>query len=136
MTITKKTQVDQSIKYLEEFQSLVEESGICPQPTGFYLLVRVIDVEEKSAGGIVLGTNNELSREQAGYDIGVVIGFGSQCYKGFDCVSPEQWGVKVGNHIEFRRYDGKPLRYEQFENYRNLTDSDVHLVYKNIGEQQ
>jgi len=132
--ITQKIQLDQSIKYRKEYKSLIEQSGICPSPTGFHLLVRVVDVETTSAGGIVLATTNELSREQAGYDIGVIIAFGPQCYQGFDCVRPEQWGVKIGDHIEFRRYDGKPLRYEQFENYRNLTDSDVHLVYKNIGE--
>jgi len=134
MTTTKKKQLNQSLTYLEEFKTLIKKSGICPVPTGFYLLVRVVDVEQISEGGILLGTDTELNREQEGYDIGVVMAFGSQCYKGFDCAKPEQWGVSIGDHIEFRRYDGKPLRYKQFEKYRNLTDSDVHLVYRNIGE--
>lgn len=115
--------------YQQEFLALTAESGIVPKPLGYNMVVRVMDVEEKTEGGIVLPSELK-DKLQDGHDIGMVVSFGPTCYEGFKgCEGPADWGVKRYDFVEFKRYDGKPLRFEEFENYKSLADSDIHMVY-------
>jgi len=117
-------------KYLKEYKDLVKEGGEIPTPCGHYVLVRVVDIEEVSQGGIITATKNEHEREQNGHDVGVVMLFGKTAYQGFSgCESSDDWGVAAGDVVEFNRYDGKLLRNPLFKSYRVINDNDIHLVY-------
>lgn len=102
------------------------------KPCGHWVLVEVVEVEEKSAGGIVL-PSDQVKKEQDGRDIGRVKSFGPIAYKSFvGCDGPEDWGVKEGDLVEFRRYDGKKPRlseeYESLNNLRLIQDNDIIAV--------
>ena len=96
------------------------------KPCGYYVLVKMDEVEEKSEGGIILATASGLKREQGGQCIGTVVAFGPAAYKGFEgCTSPDDWGVKIGDKFETNRYAGKPVMREGYENYRLITDAEI-----------
>lgn len=101
------------------------------KPLGHYVLVEILKVQTKSAGGIILGSEDELERERKGRDIAKIITFGPTAYKGFEgCDSPDGWGVKVGDIIELKtRYDGKFTRAGEYSkkyiNYRYVLDNDI-----------
>ena len=103
------------------------------RPAGHYVLVEVEPVEETSEGGIVIQTEDSMTREQGGRDIGTIIEFGPIAYKGFaDCHGPRQWGVKEGDKVEFSRYDGKVPRLAEdnpdYANLRLICDNDIIAV--------
>ena len=79
------------------------------KPCRYYVLIEMEAVEETYGDSkIVVATKNELNREQEGQAIGIIRSFGPTCFKGFEgCESPEQWGVEVGDRIEFNRYSGR-----------------------------
>lgn len=79
------------------------------KPCGYYVLIRLDPVEQTTKSGIICKTANELEREKVGNSIGTVLAFGPAAFRGFSngVDSPEQWGVKVGDKIEFTSYDGK-----------------------------
>lgn len=98
------------------------------KPTGHFVLVKGREVEEYSKGGVLLIPESQKKREEDGNDIGVVVAFGPTAYKGFaGCECPEDWGVTVGDTVEYRRYDGKRLSSKE-ENYRLINDSDIIAV--------
>jgi co-chaperonin GroES (HSP10) len=102
------------------------------RPAGHWVLVEIEPVEDKSAGGIVL-PSEQVKKEHAGRDIGRVVSFGPIAYRSFvGCERPEDWGVKEGNLVEFRRYDGKMPRLaekeESLKNYRLVQDNDIIAV--------
>ena len=103
------------------------------KPCGFYVLVELRSVEEKSSGGIVLHTNDSLNREQEGEPMGIVIDFGPLAFLGWEgCDAPtaegraKQWGIEKGDMAIFSKYDGTmPLaitEMEGYENYRYVPD--------------
>lgn len=99
------------------------------RPVGYQILIKIKTVEEKSEGGIIVETKQSLERERQGRDIGTIIDFGPLAYKGYkgalELKGPEDWGVKIGDVVEFRRYDGRVPRTEGYENYRWLNDEDI-----------
>jgi len=100
-------------------------------PLGFNVLVEIIPVQIKSAGGIILGSANEQERERKGRDVARIVAFGPIAYKGYSgCESPQDWGVTEGDIVELStRYDGKYTRAheynETYKNYRYVTDQDI-----------
>lgn len=97
-------------------------------PFGYYVLIKVEEVEQTSKGGIVLTSNNENKREQEGHDKGMVESFGPAAYKGMQgCNSPEEWGVEEGDFVRFRRYDGVMEIDGEGEGitYRLIRDEDI-----------
>jgi len=98
------------------------------KPCGFQVLVEMEEVKNVSEGGIVLATQQEHERETAGHDVGRVIEFGPIAYNGFGCDSPEDWGVSIGDLVEFRRYDGKRPRHDHENRFRCVNDSDILMV--------
>lgn len=100
-------------------------------PLGFNVLVKIIPIEAKSRGGIIVTSEKEQERERKGRDIAEVIEFGPVAYRGYaGCDGPEDWGVKVGDIVELStRYDGKFTRAqeygEDYKNYRYVSDQDI-----------
>lgn len=103
------------------------------KPAGHYVLVEVVPIEVQTDSGIVLYSKSELEREHGGRDIGKLISVGPLAYQGFaHAENAEDWGVKVGDLVEFKRYDGKIPRlsekFEEFKNLRLICDNDIIAV--------
>ena len=105
------------------------------KPLGHYVLIEIIPVQFKSAGGIIMSTEKETERERKGRDLGRILEFGPTAYKGFaGCESPEDWGVKIGDVVELKgRYDGKfssVVDYsDKYKNLRYVSDSDIIGIF-------
>lgn len=107
------------------------------KPKGYNVLVRMEQVELVSAGGVILHTTTEAEREQNGHDVGVIVAFGPTAYFGYQGCDGEtaemraaKWGVKVGDQVEFIRYDGKIPRNPEFKDYRILQDGHIIAGYE------
>ena len=96
------------------------------KPCGFYVLVEVIEVETESEGGIYLGNQ---AKEQKAEEIGYVRAMGPTAYKGWQgCDTPTpwlQWGINIGDMVEFRAFEGKECVIPGFERWRYIPDSQI-----------
>ena len=95
------------------------------KPLGFYVLVEVEEVEKISEGGIILG---DVRREQEACEFGCVRGIGPTAYVGFpgcDDGGAESWGLKIGDKVEYRRYEGKLSNHPDMKNHRYIPDSHI-----------
>lgn len=101
-----------------------------PKATGSFILVELPPVEEKSKGGIIL-TDDTSKREQRASEQGVVIDIGPCAYVGWSgCENPDipahkQWGIDIGDHVEFRKYEGKACVIEGYDRYRYIPDTHI-----------
>jgi co-chaperonin GroES (HSP10) len=118
------------------------------KPTGYYILIKMEKVEETTESGIVIASKTENDRENNGHDVGVIEKFGPACFAGYqdngipltikleaDKVHTltaderaEMWGCKVGDKVEFNRYDGKKPRTDGYEDYRIIQDQHIIAV--------
>lgn len=92
-------------------------------PVGHVILVRPLEVEKKSAGGIILGTDTQNRREEMGQTEGEVILLGSTAYSD----KPAPW-CKVGDRVVFPRYVGTERKGSDDKMYRLINDLDVKGV--------
>lgn len=103
------------------------------KPCGTTILVEIIPVEDTYEGSVIQRPTNETKRETGGRDIGRVLEIGAYAYKEWG-LTHKDWGYEVGDVVEFKRYDGKAPRisetFDQFKNYRYITDNDIIGVYK------
>jgi co-chaperonin GroES (HSP10) len=100
------------------------------KPCGYYVLVDVTPAETVTKGGIVLP--DELTKkEQMAEETGTIIAFGPTAYVGMrGCEAEglfayEQWGLKVGDKVEFKKYEGKRSFVKGKENYRYIPDTHI-----------
>lgn len=114
-------------------------------PLGFYVLVEVVEVENISQGGIYLGNQG---REQSAEEAGYVRAIGPTAYYGWEgcelitewreangeiCLEPyEKWGLKLGDLVEFRAYEGKKSAVPGYERWRYIPDSHIVGVLHTI----
>jgi co-chaperonin GroES (HSP10) len=100
------------------------------KPTGFYVLVEVDPIEEKTKGGIVIA-ESLAKKEHAATEEGHIRAFGPCAYVGWKgCENPdipayEQWGVNIGDRVEFQRYEGKKCVVKGYENFRYIPDTHI-----------
>lgn len=115
------------------------------KPLGFYVLVEMIEVEQVTAGGIVL-PGEMIDKEQQATDVGYVRAIGPTAYVGYPgcdetekpeldpvlehvggpTISPaEKWGLEVGMKIEYRKFEGKPSAIPEYKNFRYIPDSHI-----------
>lgn len=108
------------------------------KPKGYYVLVKMekVEIKELAQGSSIIlaapKSKEEKEREQSGHPVGVIDSFGPLAYvghQGCDADTAEgraaQWGVKVGDKIEFNRHDGKVPNHPDYQDYRILLDSHV-----------
>ena len=123
------------------------------KPTGYYVLIKMEEIDktvtEGALEGFVLQSGDEHDREQTGHDVGIVEAFGPTCFAGYQGIDEkvwvggpvskdnpgcrsctateraEQWGVQVGDKVEFNRYDGKVPRHPDFQNHRIIQDAHI-----------
>lgn len=106
------------------------------KPCGYYILVDVTETEKVTPGGIVL-PEALTQKEQTVEETGTIIAFGPTAFVGMRGCSEEgrpaheQWGLKVGDKVEFKRYEGKKCYVKGFENYRYIPDTHIMGVIDN-----
>jgi chaperonin GroES len=91
------------------------------QPLGDRVLVKVLDAEEKTRGGIVLPDTAKEKPQQA-----EVVAVGKGKVQDGKTIAPE---VKVGDRILFGRYSGTELTVEG-EEYLMLKEEDIVAIVK------
>jgi co-chaperonin GroES (HSP10) len=114
------------------------------EPLGYYILIEMEEVEKKIEefieGSMFIApvdvkkkNEQDNERDQAAHDVGVVKAFGNLSFTGFRGVDDDasvtdraaQYGVKVGDKVEFNRYDGKIPRDPEFANFRCIQDEHI-----------
>ena len=103
------------------------------RPCGYRVLIKMDSVDkeitEGALKGFKLGSDDEQKKEEHGHCIGRIVSFGPTAFKGYaGCESPEDWGAKVGDLVEFNRYDGKIPLGDTNEEYRIINDCDILMV--------
>ena len=114
----------------------IEGTKYFPVPLGHYMLLRLEDYDNVSEGGIILGSKTQEKREQAGVEVGTVMAIGPTAYTGFSGFEGnEEWGVEVGDIVEFKRYEGKPCLIEGYELFHFIPDSLIIGVHRSIDDE-
>lgn len=96
-----------------------------PDPVGWRLLVRPIEAEEVSAGGIVLVEETRQLQEHRSA-IGLVVDVGPECYEHQKFRTT--W-VRVGDYVAYKPYAGSGIdvinNEGKRERYRFLNDDEI-----------
>jgi chaperonin GroES len=98
-------------------------------PVEFKVLIRVDEIEDKSAGGIYL-TENTKSQDQFAHARGVLIDVGGMAFQGFDGEVP-----KIGDRVMFNKYQGTTTTVPKKEGrgfvlYRLCNDKDIIAILR------
>ena len=115
------TPVKPMVDFAAARQRSVNASGI--RPVGHILLVLPLEVEKKTAAGIIVATDSQSRREEMGQTEAEVIALGSTAYGD----QPEPW-CKVGDRVVFARYAGTERKGSDDRMYRLINDLDVKGV--------
>ena len=107
----------------------INTSGIHPQ--GNRVLIIPLELEHKTASGIILATEGQKDREQMSNTTGLVVEVGPEAFDGYQTM----W-AKSGDRVVFAKYagllylgkDGKKYRVINDENIVATLDGDVKLV--------
>lgn len=94
------------------------KSGITP--VGHRVLVLPNQIEEKTEGGIILGTVTQMDREALAQMYGFVVAMGDTCYAD----QPTAW-CKVGDRVSFGKYSGLIYTGVDGKKYRMVNDLDI-----------
>ena len=105
------------------------------------ILIEMLPVEIKSAGGVIINSENEQKREKGGRDIGYLRDVSPLAWCGVAGCTDEtvdgrmkQAGISIGDLVEYKRYDGKTPRiaetHKEFDLYRLIMDTDILCVIK------
>lgn len=106
------------------------------KPTGYRLLVKQVAQEQKSKGGILLvGSDEEHRRQQAGFPIYEILDMGTACYKSRDGQEfPEGKWCEVGDIVLMDAYAGKAFQPKEFERF-NEEDEEAVKELKEMESQ-
>ena len=98
------------------------------KPLGFYILIEIPAIQEKSEGGIIL-PDVLLKKERASEETGIVTAIGPTAFidwAGCDQegkTPAECWGIKIGDKVEFRKFEGKESVLD--DRFRFIPDSHI-----------
>lgn len=124
-------------EYLHEHEELVKEFGINPQPVGAYVLVIPIKAKEETKGSLIYIPTDDGDDEAM--SIGLVVAFGPTALVGYELPGdqvtrgPEDYGVEVGDFVEYPRHCGQRCGYLQFSSYRRFPAQSIQAVYKEVS---
>lgn len=93
------------------------------EPSGHRVLIFPDQIDEKTAGGIILSAVTK-DRDQQATMRGTVAVVGKNAWKAFDDGSP--W-AKEGDRVVFRKYAGEVIKDGDKE-YRVVNDDDILAV--------
>jgi len=126
------------------FYNVMKKIGNSYKTNGHYVLVEVLEVKNKSAGGIILG---DTEREQMACEYGRIVSFGPTAFVGISGCDPDKyptndprykmtpyqlWGVDVGDQVQFSRMEGVIVRDPDGRNLRAIPD--VKIIVSISGE--
>lgn len=92
------------------------------QPSGWRILVRVSDLQEKTAGGVYI-PDMAKANERNLSSIGTIVALGPLAYTRPDLGMDTPW-CGVGDHVIFGRYAGSRVEIDGKE-YRLMNDDEV-----------
>lgn len=99
-----------------------------PQPVGYYMLVALPEVKEKTEGGII--RPDELrNREETASVTGYVVKQGADCYTDKNMFPGGKW-CEEGDWVLFRPYTGIRVVVHGHE-FRVLKDSEISAIVMN-----
>lgn len=96
----------------------MNDSGIHPQ--GNRILIKPLEIEEKTASGIILQTASQKEREDMGNTTGEVVEVGPECFS--DRLTA--WCTQ-GDRIVFAKYAGLLYLGKDGVKYRIINDDNV-----------
>lgn len=102
-------------------------------PVGFYVLIEIPKVEEVSEGGIIMPADL-TKKERVSIQTGTIREFGPTAYvdwagcKQDGKTPPECWGLKIGDVVEFRKFEGMSSSID--DSFRYIPDSHIVGVVK------
>jgi chaperonin GroES len=105
-----------------------EENKKLPKPTSWRLLVLPFRIDEKTKGGVLLGSET-LDRQQVASQCGNVLAMGPDCYMDKERYPHGPW-CKIGDWVIFARYAGSRIEIEGGE-IRMLNDDEILATVKN-----
>ena len=94
-------------------------------PTGYRVLIKPIELQEQTQGGVFL-PDDYLDKEEMAHMIGQVVETGPDAY-GDEGRFPSGPWCQLNDWIVFAKYSGKTFEYEGVE-YRLLNDDQVLAV--------
>lgn len=114
-----KAQLDQLQQYINERREQ-EPTYVLPTPNGWKLMVLMLTIPEKSAGGVIIVDDAKEARALSSPQ-GVVLATGSQCYK--DPSRFEGPWCEVGDRICFVKYDASQFQIANGQRLGFLNDT-------------
>ena len=93
-----------------EKTEVTTETTKLPMPTGWRMLVLPFRMNEKTKGGVLLGTET-IDRQQVASQCGNVIAMGPDCYNDTKRFNDGPW-CKVGDWVVFARYAGSRIEID------------------------
>ena len=99
---------------------------------GYYILVEI--PEKEAITSSVIEIPKEFKDEEVySSDVGYIRDIGPTCFSGMEALMgiecsverAAKWGFKIGDKVEFTRYDGKQPTTPGYENYRFIQDQHV-----------
>ena len=95
-------------------------------PVEYKILIKVDELDDKSAGGIYL-PDNAREREQMAHDRGILVAISEMAFSDWKGRQP-----KVGEKVIFNKYAGSIVQYrngnQPMEKYRLCNDKDICAV--------
>ena len=130
-----KTGIEIDGQNLAAVKKRIKKIQIPLKPLGFYVLVKVEKVEQLTESGIYLASDDLLSREQEANSKGWILAFGPTCYRGFAghgddgmCDGPSDWGLEVGDYVEFQSYNGILSAFENIGESSNKRQKTLRII--------
>ncbi len=112
----------------------VSESTQLPvSPAGWRVLIKPVEINEKSSGGIILAEESKKVMEHTRY-IGQVVSMGPLCYEKEDFKRNGETRAfcKVGDWVAFRKHSGQELRMKNDDgtvsSYKVVNDDEIIAV--------
>lgn len=109
------------------------------QPCGWRLLIKPVDIEQTSSGGIVLANDTVKAKEYLRY-VGKVVAMGHLCYAKSDFRQSEKTApypfCRVGNWVVFSKYAGQEIisrRDGNIQRYRLVDDDNVLAIVNDLS---
>ena len=97
---------------------------------GYYVLVEIPEVQKKES--FIHIPEDIKASEIQGSAVGYVRGIGPTAFGGMSAIDGDtseirakEWGVKIGDKVEFTRYDGKKPVTPGYENHRLIQDQMI-----------
>lgn len=111
------------------------------RPAGYFVLIKVDEVEETTSGGIIL-MESTLEKEKMIVETGTIEAFGPTAFIGMRGCTEEDvartglpayelWGLRHGDKVEFKKYEGKKSALPGMESYRYVHDTNIIGVIDN-----